>query len=620
MKKNYKLFLAAMALSASVSAQEFFEKVDYRGAFGTTDWSKPWANWTPAVTKYPGDAGYTATAGLPANPTKVEISGTLNPGAGMVINWTNDKYYELSGLVEITSGTLKIQEGTVIRGKSGLSAASKGTLLITKDAKIEAIGTPEKPIIFTSGEAAVTAGEVPTRGRGDWGGILLIGKAKLNNGTSTRQYEALPSVPNAIYGGGLTADDLHSSGVMKYVRIEFAGNNPSGISNAEINGLTFAGCGSGTKADYIQVSYSQDDSFEWFGGTTMHKHLIAFAGTDDDFDTDEGYRGKVQFALAVKHPAVFELAGSAASNGMELDNNTGLSTPGQVVPGNNNPNPVTNVTFSNVTLVGPIPAGSTAASALNATAAGRFGSGVLIRTNNSTSLFNSIVTGFNIQLNLNHPKADITPSVQTKASADSITVRNSVFGYGSSATSSRFATSNIPTGLTGWGIKTWIVAGPTTGVMGATGNDTSATTIPFKAGLYVGDAKVGAIKDINFAFVDYTLTDGAAYLTGASFEHPKLKAFLVTGINDASETNLTMTVAPNPVAENTVISTYVASAGNLNVSILDMKGNLITELTNGYVSAGNITTSFNASQLVKGIYIARAVTGTTVKTVKLVVK
>jgi hypothetical protein len=613
MKRNYKLFLAAMALSASVSAQEFFDKVDYRGAFGTTDWSKPWANWTPAVTKYPGDAG------LPANPTKVAITGKLDPGAGQVINWTNDKYYELSGLVEVMSGTLKIQEGTVIRGKAGLAAADKGTLLITKEAKLEAVGTAEKPIIFTSGEAPVMAGEAPTRNRGDWGGILLIGKAKLNIPAGSRQYEALPGITTAVYGGGASPDDMHSSGILKYVRIEFAGNNPSGISNSEINGLTLAGCGSGTKADYIQVSYSQDDSFEWFGGTTMHKYLIAFAGTDDDFDCDEGYRGKVQFALAVKHPAVFELTGTAASNGMELDNNTGLGGTSQVVPGINNPNPVTNVTFSNITMVGAIPAGGTATASLNATAATRFGAGVLMRTNNGSSVFNSIVTGYTVQLNLNHPKSDITPSVQTKADADSITIRNSIFGYGSG--SSKFATSNIPTGLTGWGIKTWIVAGPATGVTGATGNDTSATTIPFKSGLYTGDAK-GSIAGISFANVDYSLTEGAAYLTGASFEHPKLKMYLngEVGTNDASETNLVMTVSPNPLSESASISTYVANAGNLNLSIMDMKGNVVAELVNNFVSAGTITTELNASQLVKGIYIARAITGTTVKTVKLVVK
>ena len=616
MKKNYKLFLAAMALSASVSAQQFFDKVDYRGAFGTTDWSKPWANWTPAVTKYPGDAGYTAAAGLPANPTKVEISGKLDPGAGKVISWTNDKYYELSGLVEILSGTLQIQEGTVIRGKAGLTAANKGTLLITKEAKIEAMGTPEKPIIFTSGEPASVAGEASNRARGDWGGVLLIGKAKINIPVGTRQYEALPGVTTAVYGGGASADDLHSSGMMKYVRIEFAGNNPSALPNAEINGLTFAGCGSGTKADYIQVSYSQDDSFEWFGGTTMHKYLIAFAGTDDDFDCDEGYRGKIQFALAVKHPSVYELTGTAASNGMELDNNSGLGGSTQVIPGINNPNPVTNVTFSNVTMVGAIPAGGTASGSLKTEAATRFGAGVMIRTNNGSSLFNSIVTGFSTQLNLNHPSVSITPSVQTKANEDSITVRNSIFGYGSGT--SKFATSNIPTGLTGWGIKTWIIAGPAAGTMGATGNDTTASTIPFKSGLYTGDAK-GSITGISFAAVDYSLTAEAAYLTGASFEHPKLKSFIV-GTNDASETNLVMTVSPNPVAESAFISTYVANAGNLNLSIIDMKGNVVAELVNNFVSAGTIKTELNASQLTKGIYIARAVTGTTVKTVKLVVK
>jgi hypothetical protein len=615
MKKSYKLFFMGMVLSANLYAQEaFFEQVPFRGAFGSSDWSKPWANWTPVATKYPGDAGYVAPAGLPTNPSKVSISGKLDPGAGNTINWTNDKYYELSGLIELMSGTLVIQEGTVIRGKAGLAAADKGTLLITKDAKIIAKGTAEKPIIFTSGEAPVAIGETPARNRGDWGGLLMIGKAKLNIPAGTRQYEALPGLATAVYGG---SDDTHSSGELQYVRIEFAGNNPSGTNNAEINGLTMAGCGSGTKADYIQVSYSQDDSFEWFGGTTSHKYLIAFAGTDDDFDADEGYRGKVQFALSVKHPAVFELAGTAATNGMELDNNTGLGTANQVIPGINNPNPVTNITFSNVTMVGPIPCGSTS-SALNELARTRFGAGVLIRTNNSSSLLNSIVTGYATLLNLNNPNATIVPSVQTKANADSVTVRNSIFACGTSATTSRFASANVPSSLSGWGIRSWIINGPASGITGATNNDTSATTVPFKA-VYAGPAN-GAIKDINFAGVDYSLADGAAYLTGASFEHPKLKQFLITANDESMAFNMNTILSPNPASNQVNINTFVAQSGNVNINIVDMKGNVVSEIYNEYANAGNLILTVNVSELNKGIYMIKAISGSSIKTQKLAIQ
>ena len=109
--------------------------------------------------------------------------------------------------------------------------------------------------------------------------------------------------------------------VMKYVRIEYPGIAYS--PNNEINGLTFGGVGRGTTIDYIQVSYSGDDSYEWFGGTVNCKHLIAYRGWDDDFDTDFGYQGKLQFLVGLRDP---EVADQSGSNGFESDNDGSGST------------------------------------------------------------------------------------------------------------------------------------------------------------------------------------------------------------------------------------------------------------------------------------------------------
>ena len=104
-------------------------------------------------------------------------------------------------------------------------------------------------------------------------------------------------VPGIITAAPIPHDN---SGVLKYVRIEYAGIAYS--PNNEINGMTFGGVGDGTTIDYVQVSYSNDDSYEWFGGTVHCRHLIAYRGIDDDFDTDFGFQGKFQFLLGIRDP------------------------------------------------------------------------------------------------------------------------------------------------------------------------------------------------------------------------------------------------------------------------------------------------------------------------------
>lgn len=125
---------------------------------------------------------------------------------------------------------------------------------------------------------------------------------------------------------------------MQYVRIEFPGIALQ--PNQEIDGLSLGAVGSGTTIDHIQVSYSGDDSYEWFGGAVNMKNIVAFRGWDDEFDTDNGFRGKVQFALSIGDPAIADQSGS---NGFESDNDASGSTS----------SPYTMPIFSNVTFFGP---------------------------------------------------------------------------------------------------------------------------------------------------------------------------------------------------------------------------------------------------------------------------
>jgi hypothetical protein len=312
--------------------------------------------------------GKTATCVVTVNSASnvVTVSGEVKGTRTFV----SDSVYLLQGFVYVVDGAvLTIQPGTVIKGQK----SSMGTLIVERGGKVMAEGTSAKPIVFTSEM------DPGARTYSDWGGVVLCGKATINT-TSTDPGVGLAQVeggPRTIYGGGTTPNDADNSGVLKYVRIEFAGYPFQ--PDKEINGLTLCGVGSGTTIDYIQVSYSGDDSYEWFGGTVNVKHIIAFRGQDDEFDTDFGYSGKVQFALGLRD---FRKADISGSNGFESDNDAS---------GSSN-TPKTSCVFSNVTLIGPYD--STTAANVDA----NFKRGMHIRRNSALSCFNSVFAGWNTGL------------------------------------------------------------------------------------------------------------------------------------------------------------------------------------------------------------------------------
>ena len=293
------------------------------------------------------------------------------------------KTYILRGWVYVqTESKLTIPAGTVVKGLK--SNELKGSaLIIEPGGQIFAQGTADKPIVFTSDQPA--GGRKP----GDWGGLVICGKAK--NNQNIMQIEG---GPRTTHGG---TDDADNSGVLSYVRIEFAGYPFQ--TDQEINGLTLGSVGSGTKIDHVQVSYSNDDSFEWFGGAVNCSHLVAYHGWDDDFDTDNGFSGKLQFLLGVRHPKV---ADQSLSNGFESDNNSSASKI----------SPYTAAAFCNVTLVGPIgqdadfinesgsgkyiDAGTLFPN--NGSRVGQFQAGIQIRRNSRISLTNSLIMGYPVGL------------------------------------------------------------------------------------------------------------------------------------------------------------------------------------------------------------------------------
>ena len=318
MKKLTFLSALMFAFGMMANAQNFFTPVGYRGAFApapATPWTAGWTNWDPQNASY----------GTPTATLSGHITSNTTLNASTV--------YSISGVVYIDSNvTLTIPAGTVLRGNS---AVANSSILVRKGGKLVANGTSTNPIVFTSDKA------VGSRGLGDWGGIMMLGQAVSNQGSSN--IEGLADAAEHKFGG---SNDADNSGSLRYVRIEFGGYVFA--QNREINGLTMGGVGSGTTIEYVQCSFINDDAFEWFGGTVNAKYLVAYRCLDDDFDTDFGYRGNVQFALSVKDPAIGDNSyslpsGSSTSEGFESDNDANGSS---VFPR-------TSATFSNVTLIGP---------------------------------------------------------------------------------------------------------------------------------------------------------------------------------------------------------------------------------------------------------------------------
>lgn len=235
--------------------------------------------------------------------------------------------YLLKGWVYVADGAkLRIPAGTIIKGDKQTMAS----LIIEPGGYVEMKGTKEAPIVMTSEEAP------GQRRPGDWGGLIIGGKAKNNQGT-----QQIEGGPRTIHGG---SNDADNSGIFQYIRVEFAGYPFE--TDKEINGITFGSVGSGTTIDHLQVSYSNDDSFEWFGGAVNCKYLVAYKGWDDEFDTDNGFSGTVQYCLSIRDPRI---ADTSQSNGFESDNN---GTGADIAP-------FTTATFKNVTFIGPMAAKNT---------------------------------------------------------------------------------------------------------------------------------------------------------------------------------------------------------------------------------------------------------------------
>ncbi|MFB3387922.1 hypothetical protein [Flavobacterium sp. LAR06] len=336
MKTKLPIAILTLLSSFFIQAQQ-----QPKGITGTSNWMSNWTTFNPAKIEY--------------NEATNIIAGTIDKDTRL----TKRNTYQLVGVVYVTNNaTLTIEPGTVIRGDD----KTCGTLVITNGAKIMAEGLETDPIVFTSNK------EIAERKPGDWGGIIILGKAPINTigGIHILPFDLEPMLNHY---GGQDAED--NSGTLKYVRVEYAGRKLSSLK--ELNGISLAGVGRKTILSNIQISYSNDDSFECYGGELNMNNLISYRTTDDDFDFTQGAQININNSIAIRHPFSSDVSGSRC---FEVDSYDKIGNTDMTKK-------LTKINASNITLVN-----------LEENNQGLVRESIYVRENTFFNLSNSIVSGF----------------------------------------------------------------------------------------------------------------------------------------------------------------------------------------------------------------------------------
>lgn len=552
MKKILLSALTALTLTTAVAQTPFFVPTTFRGAFApapTPMWTGTWVNWDPQNAVYP-------------SPTTT-ITGNVTSST----TWSGSVLLSSQCFVK-NNAVLTILPGTVIQGDKAVAGAG---LFITTGAQLIANGTATNPIVFTSNQAP------GLRVAGDWGGVVLMGLAPnnspagtgtLTNPAGTNYVEGLPVSADTQYGGSNANDN---SGSLQYVRIEFPGYVYQ--PNKEINGLTFCAIGAATTIDNIQISFSNDDSFEWFGGNVNCKHLVAYRGLDDDFDTDNGYSGYVQYALGVRDPNIADAPAVSTSEGFESDND----------PSGTTATPLTGAIFSNVTDIGPL------RGVTSATYSAGFRRGARIRRNSNLKIFNSIL--------MDHATRGVYidgNACEGNAVSGALRFENNILaGYGQRATESQ----TTVTAFNGT-INVWVKAK----------NDTLTSTSGILTAPY------------SYTAPDYRPVGAGIASAGASFSATPFTG-LVTGISSISNTKLGLVaLSPNPTSDLTNLTIVSNQNTTANITIYDVAGKLVATVSKeAEITEGENSFKINTANLVGGIYFVTINSTAGKETVKLVV-
>jgi hypothetical protein len=573
--KKITFLSVAVAVASQLNGQ-FIQLVNHVGALSSDasqDWTKGWAEWNPKQASY-GIATETTTLN-DASGIK-NITGTVTLDASKV-------YLLTSTCVVRSGGKLIIPAGTVIRGAADLTATPKlyATLVVERGGMIEVNGTTSSPVVMTSNKAA------GSRDRGDWGGLVLCGKA-VNNQSVDAQLEGFNNVAvdNTLgkFGG---TDDADNSGVVKYVRIEFAGL--AFEPNKEVNSFTMGSVGSKTEIEGVQCSFGNDDGFEWFGGTVNCKKLISYKITDDDFDTDFGYRGAVQFGIAVRDTAYFDLSwnapsGASTSETFESDNDAAGS--GKL--------PLTSAVFSNITCVGPVPLDKTY-NDLTTTQKGAFRRGARIRRNSRLSIVNSVFMGYRNFIMFDGDSVLIASGVKSSTFSETSNVLRNNFIANTSAAAAAGVTNtglvevdskNTPAAMDAW--------------LRDAKNSNKIDDVNYASGAILVDPKNATAPD--FRPVASSKINTLANYDAAIFtKYGKFSSVNTVG-------NLVVTNAyPVPAADNVNVELFAVASENVAVSISDISGKVVKSLGNQSLVAGGNMITASVSDLNNGLYFLNVV-------------
>ncbi len=498
-----------------------------------------------------------------------------------------DTLYYLTGTYHVDSTySMTVPAGTVVQGDTA------SALVIMRGGQIFANGAKRAPIVFTSMK------EPGQRNPGDWGGIVILGAAPVN--------KIEPVIEGGIVEGRFGGNDPNdNSGVFKYVRLEWPGYRYE--LNNEINGLTMGGVGRGTELHHVQVSYGFDDSYEWFGGTVDAHHLVAFGGTDDEFDTDFGFTGHIQYAFGLRDPYYYDPEGS--SNGFESDNDGNETS---------TDTPHTHPIFANVTLVGPyleedtyVPPEATFSYSAN------------LRRSTQTNILNSVIGGYPYGFTVRDPythqfawndilrvqclslcarfyKDTAVPTVHHTSewggTPDSVTTwfdRSYYFNYAKNG-----ATRNLPQ----IGINVGDIfdpnpvpaAGSEPDTAQVCYNDSIWTLTGFDVVPYRGAFEPGVPMDQQWtAFWTNFNPQDINYVTAAE------------DVDIVPSVKLLAQNYPNPFNPSTMIKYTVPARGHISLKVYDVSGKEVAMLVNKVMDEGSYAVNFNPIDLASGTYFYR---------------
>jgi hypothetical protein len=450
--------------------------------------------------------------------------------------------YLLQGQIYVTNNaTLTIEAGTVIQGD--INTAGSG-LFVTKGAKLNANGTASQPVVFTSSQPA------GSRNLGDWGGVILLGKGNSNSVGGVANIEGIAPTSDTEFGGGTSPDDNDNSGSLTYVRIEFGGYVYA--PNKEINGLTLGAVGRGTTINHVQVSYANDDAFEWFGGSVNCSHLVAYRCLDDDFDTDFGFNGNVQFCLGVRDPEISDNPTVSTSEGFESDNDAA----GDALT------PLTAAIFSNVTIVGPLRGN------VSSTIAEGYRRAVRIRRNSNLKIFNSLF--------MDHSKGVMIDGTACEANATSGALS---FKHNILAGNTAGNVCEVTSGST-FDIHTWFGANMNDSLVATTG----ILTTPY-----------------DFLAPDYRPAGSSPALSGADFADAVFNGLVLSANTQIGNLDQAV-IYPNPANDFVTINFTAKNAGSVSVVISDLSGRVIMNTASSKLVAGKNSLTINTETLSSGMY------------------